>query len=180
MLSLVDQAQFALKHGFVPIPLNGKVPIPKGWQNTKMSDALEQVKRYSSRANNIGIVTGRVSDVVVVDIDPDGLPMWYELVRLYEEPQTFKVRTGRGGYHYYFTYASTIDRVTGTKLLTTNKIAKTGMDFRSDGGQIVFPFGSKHPDTGVYYQALNDVCVNGMPMWLLMFIYNNSACMRKR
>src|SRR5690606_7034194 len=54
---------------------------------------------------NIGIATGRVSGIVVIDIDPDkgGEDSWANLEgRFGAVDNTWIIETGSGGYHLYF------------------------------------------------------------------------------
>ena len=167
----------ALRMGLVPIPLAGKVPLKPQWEQTTAEGAMSHIRRYLRQGlvSNIGVLTGASSGIVVFDIDPDGTALWQSLIQQYGEPQTLKVLTPRGGFHYYFNYD-------GGALRTTNKIAQTGLDFRSDGGQVVFPFGSS--SEGRPYQIVNgcrraggeyEFQLLGMPAWLDQFIRERSA-----
>src|SRR5688572_4470526 len=53
---------------------------------------------------NIGIATGQVSEIVVVDVDPrnGGDESFERLRRELQLPETTCVRTGGGGHHHYF------------------------------------------------------------------------------
>lgn len=82
---------------------------------------------------NVGIVTGRVSGVVVIDLDPDkgGNESG---ARIYEQaPTDLIVKTGRGGYHLYYRYPEDTDRI-------PNRVGLfPGVDVRADGGYVVAP-----------------------------------------
>lgn len=78
---------------------------------------------------NLGIVTGAVSGLVVVDVDPTGLAtleQWEPSL-----PETWRARTGRGGVHLYFRHPGDEIR-SATGLLP-------GVDVRGDGGFVVVP-----------------------------------------
>jgi hypothetical protein len=86
---------------------------------------------------NVGVATGKASDLVVLDVDPrhGGL----ESLRNFENengplPNVPAVRTGGGGLHFYFKYLPGLGNKTG--LLP-------GLDVKSDGGYVVYP-GSRH------------------------------------
>ena len=74
-----DSYQFVQKAynlGLDLLPLNGKAPIEKGW-TTRPRLTSEQIKKYfKPRTHNIGIRTGRVSGVVVVDLDSPEAIQW--------------------------------------------------------------------------------------------------------
>lgn len=82
---------------------------------------------------NIGIATGERSDVIVIDIDPEhgGDRSWQNLQDRYGEfPETWTVRTGSGGYHYYYQHV----------LRTRNRVGLfPGVDVRTDDGYVVAP-----------------------------------------
>lgn len=82
---------------------------------------------------NVGVVTGTVSDLVVLDVDPrhggGGSLAALEAVhgRL---PPTVEVRTGGGGRHLYFSHPG--------GAVTSGPIAP-GLDVKGDGGLVVCP-----------------------------------------
>lgn len=82
---LVDIGNVAINLGFLPIPSYNKRPVVPGWnkyRKTHIDDILDKSigknpKRVrqisylakSGRSNNVSIITGEASDVVVFDID---------------------------------------------------------------------------------------------------------------
>lgn len=78
---------------------------------------------------NIGIACGQISDVIVVDIDDPAA--WERLCNHYGDvPDTWEVRTGSGGIHYYFQHVPNIP----------NSVRPvSGLDIRSDNGYVVAP-----------------------------------------
>lgn len=89
---------------------------------------------------NIGMPTGEMSGIVVIDIDNhpeksrNGFASLRYLERLYGTlPATAEVQTGSGGKHLYFKYPSghTINN-------STDKLAE-GIDVRGQGGYVVVP-----------------------------------------
>ena len=83
---------------------------------------------------NIGIVTGQVSGIVVVDVDPDkgGLESWAELQDIHGRIDTLTSLTGGGGMHLWFQAPA------GELKSTTSEIAP-GIDTRAEGGYVVAP-----------------------------------------
>lgn len=82
---------------------------------------------------NIGIRTGEASDITVVDIDPDkgGARSWHNIQERHGQfPPTWTVKTGSGGYHYYYQYDQSVK---------TRADVMPGIDTRSDGGYVVAP-----------------------------------------
>jgi Bifunctional DNA primase/polymerase, N-terminal/Primase C terminal 1 (PriCT-1) len=102
--------------------------------------------RYSGA--KIGMRTGKVSGVFVVDVDR--LEALGELPQ--ELPETFTIRTPSGGLHYYFTY---VDGVTNK-----NGGLPAGIDVRGNGGYVIVP-----PSEG--YSVERRARVADAPKWLL-------------
>lgn len=180
---LVSYANMAHSFGFVPIPLKNKIPITSGWPNFrnnsiedirdidcgKLPKNVRRVKHLldAGVANNIGIITGEASNVVVLDIDSQnkGVEKWLEMMKLNEEiPQTFTVKTGEGGYHYYFEYGPDL-----INFNNRNKILGFSFDFRTNGGMVVFPgsVGSSGNEYQVYDGYIdNKIIIAEMPIWI--------------
>lgn len=95
--------------------------------------------------SNIGVVTGEVSGITVIDIDIGdgkfGAESWAEACKDHGEPQTLMAQTGSGGMHVVFQYNSA--------LKTASNVLGKGVDCRNDGGYIVAA-PSRHRSGGVY------------------------------
>lgn len=105
---------------------------------------------------NVGIVTGRISDLVVLDIDSE---QGREYARGRHLPQTPVASTGRG-WHYYYRHPG----------FEVRNFAKRvpGIDLRGDGGYVLAP-PSLHP-SGRHYEWLippEQSDLAPMPEWLL-------------
>lgn len=113
----------------------GKHPMHKNWQK-KASNNMEAVKGWDWAGCNIGILTGKPSDLYVIDCDVknDGLEnfnKWeHDNVPLHTE---FRVITGSGGMHFYFNYPE------GFEDLGNKTGVLEGVDIRADGGFVVAP-----------------------------------------
>jgi len=132
---LAANVEYGHRCGWSFTPLNGKKPVLKGWQSAPR-ESLEQALAWA-KAGNVGLRTGQVSGVVVIDADPgaDLAPLGL--------PDTVMAKTGRpGGRHLYFAHTGPLGNSNG----------KLGphVDVKADGGQVVFP-GSVHPETGATY-----------------------------
>jgi len=98
-----------------------------------------------SPPSNIGIVTGEISGITVIDIDIGqgkfGAESWAEVIKGYGEPETLIAQTGSGGMHVIFKYNSS--------LKTASNVLGKGIDCRNDGGYIVAS-PSRHRSGGEY------------------------------
>lgn len=157
---------FALEYydrGWSIIPLVGKRP-PNGfrWKEFQSQRAkLDDIKRWfgSSKRNlrNIGIVTGDVSGIIVVDCDTPADAVWWS--------KNFPVsplaaNTGRGGAHFYYR-ANPSDPISNRANVLGKRI-----DIRGDGGYVCAP-PSVHPVTDVTYewQPWNHYSFDEIPMF---------------
>ena len=127
--------------GFSLIPLKPREKTPlTGWrayQNRRASRSDIEAWYKATPNANIGIVTGAISGLVVLDLDSADAIAEAERRGL---PDTLMVRSGKGR-HVYF-------RHPGCR--TTNRAGfLPGMDIRGDGGYIVGP-GSIHPSGALY------------------------------
>ena len=121
-----------------PVQPSGKVPATSNGCKAATVD-LEQVDRWWTRNPdyNIGVATGSVSGLVVVDLDgPQGFESWSFLANLHRAPDTLWCFTGSGGWHAYFTHPGGLRN-------SASKIAP-GIDIRAEGGYVVAP-PSIHP-----------------------------------
>lgn len=95
--------------------------------------------------SNIGITTGEISGITVIDVDIGpgkfGAETWAELIKDHGEPQTLMANTGSGGMHLFFQYNSS--------LKTASNVLGKGVDCRNDGGFVVAA-PSRHYSGGAY------------------------------
>jgi len=116
-------------------PLAGKRPTLEGWQK-RPRETLDEALAWAEQ-DNVGLRTGRISGIVVIDVDPGA-----DITNL-DLPGTVTALTGRpGAYHLYYL----------CEVPLGNSSGRLGphIDVRGDGGQVVFP-GSVHPETGALY-----------------------------
>ena len=129
MATPVEIARHYLKNGFSVIPVDGstKRPLLKSWSDyQKRLPTDEEITSWWTDwpAAGFAVVTGAVSGVTVVDIEKGAIP-----VRGLDI-ETPLVRTGGGGYHYYFKYAPGFP----------NSIRFAELhDLKNDGGYVIAP-----------------------------------------
>jgi hypothetical protein len=135
------EALKAHERGWALMPLSGKTPTQKGWQQ-RPKPTEEQVRQWA-QAGNVGLRTGSVSGIMVVDWDG---PVGSEQPPILNSiPPTPTVKTGGGGRHFYLKMPE------GIALGNTVSKLAPHVDTRGQGGQVVFP-GSIHPETGQMYR----------------------------
>jgi hypothetical protein len=109
-----------------------------------------QIKAWWEKwsAANIGIATGRISGLLVIDLDsPQGLAAFKRIHAAYGReplPHTPVVVTGRG-WHIYLFFPPGNEKIS----CRAGKGSEQGVDVRADGGYVVAP-PSIHPSGHVY------------------------------
>lgn len=148
-----------------------KSPIEYNWQETKKEDAIKKLKYESKKKMiNLGILTGKSSNIFVVDVDVDdkGVETWKKLTEGKEIDTMFQ-DTPSGGYHYIFKYDDRLDRFKGGSKVLKYNGEKIGIDFRTNGNQIIMA-PSKY-EKGSY--VLHASPINRMPDWLYDVLTTN-------
>jgi hypothetical protein len=142
MADILKAAQSYLAFGFSVIPLGlDKRPMLKSWRSFQKRMALpDQVDSWFEQwpDSGVGIVTGFLSRLVVVDLDSQKA-INYVRDKIKHKPPT--VKTGKG-YHLYYRYPVEKD-------IRNSVNQELGLDIRGDGGYVVAP-PSIHP-SGVRY-----------------------------
>jgi len=161
----LDWAIWYVSKGLSVIPLRPKDKKPaiatwKQYQYSEPSEADLKIWFADGNQNNVGIVTGKHSGIVVVDFDNQ------ESVEFAKEnnfPETPRVATGKG-FHAYYCYKEGVRNFQKRDDLP-------GIDLRGDGGYVVAP-PSIHP-SGKQYQwmtgkGLDDLALAELPEIILV------------
>jgi len=159
----------AVARGWSVIPVRARDKRPLiAWQERQHKRAgARQVRAWYAKwpQANLGIVTGAVSGLVVMDVDPKhgGAESLDELERRHGPlPMTVEAVTGGGGRHLYFAHPGGI--------VPNRAGLAPGIDVRGDGGMIVAP-PSVHPSGAVYAwkagHAPEALAPAPLPGWLL-------------
>lgn len=151
----------------IELKKNDKVPID-GWKNKINHITHVDLKKYNS-----GILTGKINNVVVLDIDfkDEGNEEFDKYKKMCGDINTFIVKSPNNGFHYYFLYENkneAIQHLIDESLTNKTKYRGKGLDIRTNGGYIVAPGSSLN---GVFYKIINDVKLIELPeklaLWLL-------------
>ncbi|RJQ42633.1 MAG: hypothetical protein C4538_13275 [Nitrospiraceae bacterium] len=151
----LDYARWYVSKGLSVIPL-----IPKGkrgaieWKEyqTRIASDEELIRWFGNGTkNNIGIVTGAISGIAVVDFNSQ------DAVKFAKEnnfPQTPLVKTGKG-YHAYYKYKDGVRNFQKRDDLPN-------IDLRGDSGCVAVP-PSMHP-SGIQYQWVKGKGLDELPL----------------
>ncbi len=151
----------------VPMQPRKKTPLiawePHQARRAEPAEIEEWFRRWPDA--NVGIVTGEVSNLVVLDVDPlhGGNDSLGNLERRHGTlPITVQAITGGGGRHIYFAFPLC--------RLSNRAGFAPGLDIRAEGGVVVAP-PSIHPSGGIYAWAPGrgpeECATASMPSWLL-------------
>jgi hypothetical protein len=143
-----DFANRYIASGFsvFPIKARSKDPATRHGFNDASADPSVIASWFDDFSDfNIGVVTGHISGLIVVDIDPrnGGDVSFARLVAdVGPLPKTLKVKTGGGGFHLYFRAPDDLKTIHKLK-------AYPGIDVQFDGKYVVAP-PSVHPSGALY------------------------------
>lgn len=120
-------------YSVIPLRLNKAPAIPSWEENKKTPWSMEHIAEFWEQRPkaNIGILTGKISGITVIDIDLNK-DSHETSVLLSEFPETYTVETPTGGYHLYYQYAP-IDQ----SVHSSAEYPDT--DIKNDGGYVVAP-----------------------------------------
>ena len=155
---------------FFPCRVNGKQPITNHGYFDASSNP-DQIRTWweSYPDANIGLVTGKEANLVVIDVDVkndvDGMESLEHLQIECGDFDTLMVSTPSGGRHYYFKYPQGNDNIKSMAGL------RPGIDIRSNGGYIIAPGSSingnpytiedKNKEIAELPKKLHKILING-------------------
>lgn len=170
MASNSVEALRLLEKGYSVVPLQPRSKKPilewKTYQTTPASK--ETVESWFKDKPDLGvaIVTGRISGVVVLDVDQPTSVKWRKELEELDDVKTPVVKT-RSGYHYYFKYPDGME-------VPSFSIEGLG-DFQSDGKLVTVP-PSIH-EKGTHYEWVHEKNPKPaeMPNWLMELVWEKRA-----
>lgn len=169
--SLGAKALAYARYGWPVFPCKPRDKVPATRNGLKDAKRDEQViaKFWAEYPDcNVAIVTGKLSGLVVLDVDgEEGVESLRALERQYSPlPNTASIVTPRGGEHFYF-------RHPGWEVKNTAGYPGPGLDIRGDGGYVLAP-----PSVGAggrRYEVDDDTGIVAAPEWLLSLLKRNQA-----
>jgi len=135
-MSVLEQALEYVDLGWsiLPVKPDEKRPYMSNWlQYMKLRASKDTVENWfrSLSGAGVGVVTGKISNIVVLDVE-HWCPTPIETL-LKKYPTQLISRSGSGGYHLYYTFPQNVSKV-------SNRVGIfEGADLRADGGFIVLP-----------------------------------------
>jgi len=143
MNNLIDE-YLSSGWSILPVKPEEKRPFMTNWlQYTKVRADNNMVYNWFRSLSNagIGVVTGKISNIIVLDVESYCKISLEELLNKY--PTQMYSKTGSGGYHLFYQYPQNVSKV-------SNRVGLfDGADLRADGGFIVLP-PTRHPNGNQY------------------------------
>lgn len=118
----------------LPVKPDEKRPYMSNWvQYQKTRADRDMVNSWFSSLSNagVGLVTGRVSGVIVLDVEHDCPIPIEDILKKY--PTEMVSKSGGGGRHLFYSYPQGVGRISNRVRIFE------GADLRADGGFIVLP-----------------------------------------
>lgn len=171
-----------LQRNMVIMPVNlDKTPMHKNWSLFTIADS-----KQFSYDSNIGILTGKPSGIIVIDVDnkiPErtyktvkystntGVFDWETLTTKHGDPLTPKVQTASGGYHYYFKYSDSVSHLKSKSNALIMNGMKSAIDVKTNGGYVVAPPSRHHNGKSyTWIRHLSETPMTELPQWLLQYL----------
>ena len=144
----LDRALEYAAYGWAVFPLspNSKVPLPGTHGFKEATTSPEQIRAWwkDHPERNIGIATGLISRLLVVDVDvKNGAKGRESLATIPDMTPTLAAATPSGGLHLYY-------RSPNYPLRSRNGLLP-GIDIKADGGYVVAPGSSLNGNTYEWY-----------------------------
>ncbi len=156
-MTIQEQAFAYHVNGYNLLPIGpDKRPTIKSWKEWQTEQQSDEIilEWFKDNKNNIGIITGKISGISVVDIDnKDGQDKAIEMLRKF--PDTFTVQTPSGGYHCYYKYAE------GFTVSANAYPDLPNVDIRSDSGYVGAP--PSINSNGKAYEVINNIPLAPFP-----------------
>lgn len=151
----------------MPISSTSKKPIIKWTKYQNQLPTIDEIKQWWTQYPdaNIGLITGKISNVIVFDCDSVKANEWMEergieRTLIAQSSKDYKK-------HYYFKYHKFDFNIGNKNLRHFNKI---DLDIKCEGGYVVLP-PSKH-ESGKRYKWLTPIntSIASMDIWQLMLL----------
>ena len=162
---ITGEKKFLDYDSYVCIPISKEKKPIISWKNLS-----ETPKKSFKSEHNIALITGKINQITVIDIDNpkpgkielDGMKMYEELLDKYNGGETFNTPeciTQSGGKHLYFKYDPDIQTTTG--------VNGYSIDIRNDGGLIVAPpsIGQMGPYIWKDNKSIKNTKIIEIPQW---------------
>jgi hypothetical protein len=122
---------------------------------------------FDSNCNGIALLTGKINDIFVIDID--NIEHWNKFLKVHNEtePETVKAKSGSGGIHLYFKYTENLKEI---KTKSHCFGSDYDIDVRTNGGNIIVPPSKYNNKKYEWINSLLDYDPIELPNWILKLL----------
>ena len=154
------------------------IKFPKDWQNYTL-----EKNYFNDNFNGIALLTGKINNIIVIDID--NLEHWKMFLEEHnkKEPDTIKARSGSGGLHLYFKYSDDFHNIkSNSKCFGPDY----DIDIRTNGGCIIAPptkYNNNNLNKEVEYTWEKNIFENkiiSLPSWIKKLLDKNQDKKNKK
>jgi P4 family phage/plasmid primase-like protien len=144
--------------------------FPKGWEKFTLNKSY-----YNDKYNGLAMLTGKINNLIVIDID--NVEHWnlFLEVNAKEEPKTVKVKSGNGGIHLYFKYSDDLEEIKSKSKCFGQSY---NIDIRTNGGCIIIPPTKYHNNNlnkeveYIWNRNIFDYEIKKLPIWMKNLLLN--------
>jgi P4 family phage/plasmid primase-like protien len=147
------------------------IKFPKDWQHYTL-----EKNYHNDKHNGIALLTGKVNNIIVIDIDD--INHWNQLLNKHnkKEPDTVKAISGSGGIHLYFEYTDEFKNIKSNSKCFGSEY---DIDIRTNGGCIISP-PTKYKNNNLEKEAqyvwkknIFDHKLKSIPQWIKNLLEKN-------
>ena len=108
-----------------------QIDFPKKWTDFNLDNTI-----INEKQNGLAILTGKINNIIVIDIDNENHWKNFLQENNKEEPDTVKAMSGSGGLHYYFKYDKSLEDIKSTDHCFGKEY---DIDIKTNGGCVICP-----------------------------------------
>jgi P4 family phage/plasmid primase-like protien len=146
------------------------IVFPHKWQDYTLTKSY-----YNENYNGLALPTGKINNIIVIDID--NIYHWEMFLREHnhKEPDTVSAISGSGGKHLYFKYSEDFEEIKSNSKCFGNEY---DIDIRTNGGCIIAPptkYYNKNVGKEVEYiweKSIFDHEIKSIPLWIKKLLLN--------
>ena len=108
-----------------------QIDFPKKWTDFTLDNTI-----INEKQNGLAILTGKINNIIVIDIDNENHWKNFLQENNQKEPDTVKAMSGSGGLHYYFKYDKSLEDIKSTDHCFGKEY---DIDIKTNGGCVICP-----------------------------------------
>lgn len=161
------------------IPAGEKKASLLGWQDQATTDPtkIDEWGAVHPDANVAPVAKAQPGGFFFFETDKIGIEKDIQRLAGKQLPDTFVVRSGKGGQHFYFQHTPETIKLAqeyGKSYISGKQGGREAWSLRWNNAYVIGPL-STHPETKKVYEVIQDVDIAPGPVWLVEWCLNNHA-----